>query len=135
MKKIISLTLIAIVIGLTNCKKEEVSLSACSEVDMLEEQRLDIVKKIQEKYAYEPLFKRRFDQERVAWTQYTTRRLRALYPRDWDRVYRKEFGKEEFNDCKCKELVRLKKMRIIELEYYLDGSPDNQNECPSLQNE
>ena len=51
--------------------------------------------------------------EQVYWIQYRDRRLRAIYPKKWDQHYRKNYGKEVFNPCKCKkELLRLSESRI-----------------------
>ena len=72
---------------------------------------------------------------RVYWIQYRDRRLRAIYPKKWDQHYRKNNGKEVFNPCKCRELLRLSERRIEDLQMYLIGGPADQQDCPSKLNE
>jgi hypothetical protein len=57
-----------------------------------------------------------------------------MYPRSWDNFYRKKFGRKEFNTCKCQEMVRMAKVRITDLEMYINGSPAGQADCPSMLN-
>ena len=95
---------------------------------------LDLITLIKEKHKDSTLFLERFDMSQVYWIQYQNRHLRALYPEDWDRHYRKKYGKEVFNPCKCKELTRMTAARVEELKMFLKGGPDDQKECPSIWN-
>ena len=72
--------------------------------------------------------------EQVYWIQYRDRRLRAIYPKKWDEHYRNNYGKEVFNHCKCKELLRLSESRLEDLQMYLMNGPDDQQNCPSMLN-
>lgn len=107
----------------------------CTQFDEVDRQMLDMVETIKSKHADDAIFLERFKMEQVFWIQYRDRHLRALYPRDWDRHFRKKFGKEVFNPCKCKELTRFTMNRIKELEHWLEGGVKGQDECPSFWND
>lgn len=106
----------------------------CAEFDIADKEMLDLMEAIKQKYSEEELFLERFDMSQVYWIQYQSRHLRALYPEDWDSHYRKIYGKEVFNPCKCKELARMTRARIKELQMYMAGGPNGQEECPSIWN-
>ncbi|MEQ8237845.1 MAG: hypothetical protein RIA69_01465 [Cyclobacteriaceae bacterium] len=95
---------------------------------------LTITSQVNEKYSSDKAFLEDFKMEQVFWIQYRDRRLRAMYPRSWDNFYRKKFGREEFNTCKCQEMVRMAKIRIADLEMYINGSDAEQADCPSMLN-
>ncbi len=131
------LLLIAIVVtvGLSACQnKSEAKLDPCTELDQVDKEMLDLLESIKTMHKSEEFFQKRFEMSQVYWIQYRNRHIRALYPKDWDRNYRKEYGKEVFNSCKCKDLIRMTKMRIEELNMWIDGGPSNQKECPSSWN-
>lgn len=96
---------------------------------------LDLIEQVRAKYQTNQRFLRNFNMEQVYWIQYRDTHLKAIYPEDWSRHYRKEFGKEVFNPCKCKEMTRYTKERIKELKLWMSGGPAEQDNCPSLWNE
>ncbi len=103
----------------------------CATFDQLDRQMLDLIQEIKDTHATDVKFLEEFNMEQVFWIQYRDTHLRAIYPKDWDRHYRQNFGKEIFNPCKCKEMVRMTRLRIRELELWKTGGPVQQNECPS----
>ncbi|MEM9897364.1 MAG: lysozyme inhibitor LprI family protein [Bacteroidota bacterium] len=108
----------------------------CAQFDEADRIMLDLINEIKSKHAENSKFLDRFNMEQVYWIQYRDTHLRALYPLDWNREYRKKFGKEVFNPCKCKELTRFTEQRIAELNLWLEKSPiPDQSECPSLWNQ
>ena len=56
-------------------------------------------------------------------------------PKNGISIIRKNNGKEVFNPCKCRELLRLSERRIEDLQMYLIGGPADQQDCPSKLNE
>lgn len=117
----------------SSCNGPE-DIDHCSEFDAIDLEMLNLINKIQTKHQDNKRFLSNFNMEQVYWIQYRDNHLRAIYPQDWDRKYRKEYGKEVFNPCKCKEMTRFTKERIKELKLWLKGGPGGQNECPSLWN-
>lgn len=107
----------------------------CTEFDQVDREMLDIIGEIKSKYKKDQEFLLRFNDVQVYWIQYRDRRLRAMYPKKWDLYYRKTYGKEVFNPCKCEELTRLTKVRIAELNMYLDGNSADQQDCPTVMKE
>ncbi len=107
----------------------------CAKFDKVDRQMLDLIKKIKQKHASNKKFLSKLTKEQVFWIQYRDSHLEAIYPNDWDRHYRKNYGKEVFNPCKCKEMVRFTENRIEELNLWLSGGPSEQSDCPSLWNE
>ncbi|MEM6522597.1 MAG: hypothetical protein AAGF85_10665 [Bacteroidota bacterium] len=105
-------------------------LEICEEFDELAFEQKALLDSIRLKYRGDQLFINRFNREQINWIQYQDKRLRALYSKDWDRHYRKEYGKPAFNGCKCKELIRLSKFRNADLRTYLNGPNVNQQDCP-----
>lgn len=116
------------------CNTTSTPENPCEAFDDLEVQLLDRIEQIKSKHSGDREFLRKLDNEQVYWIQYRNRRLRAMYPEDWDRIYRKQFGKETFNSCKCLEMLRMSENRMEDLAYYLDGAPNGQEDCPSVQN-
>lgn len=105
-------------------------LEICEQFDELAFEQKAILDQIREKYKGDKSFISRFNQEQISWIQYQDKRLRSLYSKDWDRHYRKEYGRPLFNGCKCKELIRLSKIRNDDLKIYLNGPTANQQDCP-----
>ncbi len=120
---------------LSACENQPKNVDPCTEYDQVEKERLDLVASIETKFEKNGFFRKRFTMSQVYWIQYRNRHMRALYPQDWDRQYRKEHGEEVFNTCKCKELTRMTKARISELKMWIEGGPTDQQECPSTWNE
>ena len=113
----------------------EDTYAVCSTFDENDLMMNDLIREIKEKYKSNRFFGPEFDMEQVYWIQYRDKRLRSIYPYDWNTYYRREYGKEVFNPCKCEELNRMTLRRIKELELYLQGGPSDQKECPSIWNE
>lgn len=135
MKKLIQLLMITCAIMLAGCEQtEEDPYAVCTEYDELDSRILDLMDQVKTRHEGDRVFLQRFEMEQVYWIQYMNRRLRAIYPQDWKRYYRKEFGEDVFNPCKCKEMVRLAKNRIKDLEMYIKGAPRDQKDCPSMLN-
>jgi hypothetical protein len=119
-----------------SCGKKENSIQVyCDEFDKLDQEMLELIGKIQQKYGENKKFLSNFNMEQVYWIQYRDHHLKSLYPQDWNRYYRKNFGKEVFNPCKCQEMTRFTKQRNDELRLWLSGGVSEQSECPSLWNE
>jgi len=133
MKNFIS-TLICccILLACNEQKGSEEFETACDEMDAVDLEMTKMVNKISN--LHEGIFKKRLEMSQVYWRQYRNRHLRALYPEDWKRVYAKEVGSEVFNQCKCKEITRMTKNRIKELEMFFEGGPYDQQECPNTWN-
>lgn len=138
-KFIIIVTLIIVVAG---CKKSTSNNSyegkeytaVCEQFDELAFEQKDLLDQIRSKFKKNKLFIAKFNQEQISWIQYQDNRLRSLYPEDWDRFYRKNYGVNIFNGCKCKELIRLSKIRNDDLRVYLDGPNSTQQDCPTQGN-
>ena len=111
------------------------SQDPCSEFDVVDLEMLNLIEEIKTKHADNQKFLSNFNMEQVYWIQYRDHHLKSLYPKDWKRHYRKEYGKEVFNPCKCKEMTRYTKDRIEELNRWLEGGPSDQDDCPSLWNQ
>ena len=130
-----SLLIIAI-LALSGCapSSEKYDLSKyreiCEEFDELAIEQKAMLDQIRAKYNADKSFIARFNQEQISWIQYQDKRLRSLYPKDWDTFYRKNYGKSTFNGCKCIELIRLSKIRNSDLKNYLEGPNGNQQDCP-----
>lgn len=127
------LLILLTIIMLIACNEQKPK-DPCTELDEVDLQMLNMLDSIKTKYKSEELFENRFKLAQVSWTQYRDRHLRALYPKDWDRVYRAENSRELFNSCICKEMSRLTQLRIDELNMYFQGGPGEQQECPSSWN-
>ncbi len=136
--KAVILLLISILIlfscSTSNNERSEVYENACLEMDAVDLEMMNLVGKIKASHKNINFFAKNFEEEQLYWRQYRNRRLRALYPADWGRIYGENYG-DTFNQCKCKEVVRMTKIRIEELNMYLEGGPDEQAECPSVLNE
>jgi len=132
-----TLLLSVILIVQFGCKNQSNAdpYAPCTEFDKYDLKMLNLINEIKEKHKEDRLFLTEFRMIQVYWIQYRDRRLRTIYPKNWDQHYRKEIGKDIFNPCKCKELLRLTKNRIEELEMYLKKGPADQAECPSMLNE
>lgn len=116
-----------------SCNQEETKnyKDICKEFDNLAIEQKQILEEIRVKYNSDKNFIKRLNEEQISWIQFQDKRLRALYPNDWDSHYRKIYGKETFNACKCKELIRLSRIRNNDLKVYLVGDSD----CPAQGNE
>tara|TARA_X000001036_G_scaffold417974_2_gene436410 strand:+ start:268 stop:669 length:402 start_codon:yes stop_codon:yes gene_type:complete len=132
MKNILFLFIILIVNGCQFEKKN--NMDACKKFDELDTKILGLMDKIEVKHKGDRYFLEAFSMEQVYWIQYRDRRLRAIYPKKWDQHYRKNYGKEVFNSCKCKELLRLSERRVEDLQMYLMNGPADQQNCPSMLN-
>lgn len=133
--KIIAFLLLAIFSGCNEKSKNSPYtsmdyLEICEEFDSYAFEQKELLAQIREKYKADQTFITRFNEEQISWIQYQDRRLRSLYPKDWDRFYRKNYGVETFNGCKCKELIRLSEIRKKELMVYLEGTDPSQENCP-----
>ena len=102
----------------------------CEEFDKYAFEQKSLLDQIRAKYKDDKHFINTFNQEQISWIQYQDKRLRALYPKDWDTYYRKNYGEPTFNGCKCKELIRLSKIRNEDLKIYLEGPSAGQEGCP-----
>ena len=103
----------------------------CTEFDGTDRIMLDLIDEVKAKFSYDKKFLKEFNLEQVYWIQYRDHRLRSLYPKDWNKHYRKNYGKDVFNPCKCMELNRMTLLRIEELQLFIDGGPKEQFDCPS----
>ena len=116
-------------------KTEQISYKdVCEGYDVIDAEMLQVIDKIEEVFSADRQFLARFRDSQVYWIQYKDRHLRALYSKDWDLFYRKNYSKQVFNSCKCKELIRLTELRVKELKWYLNDGPSDQNDCPSAWN-
>ena len=132
--KNILLTLIILI--LNSCRFEKNNeVDVCATFDEIDAKIVALMDEIQVKHKDDRPFLDAFNMEQVYWVQYRDRRLRAIYPKKWDQHYRKNNGKEVFNPCKCRELLRLSERRIEDLQMYLIGGPADQQDCPSKLNE
>ncbi len=131
MKKLV---LISFVTYLSFSCNTSTDLDFCAEFDKKDFKMLNLIEVIRNKHASDAEFINKFDDAQVYWIQYRDRTLRALYPKDWSLHYRAEYGKEVFNACKCKELLRMTELRVDELELWNIGNPKNQSDCPSSRN-
>lgn len=137
MKNISLLTMLAFLISIS-CKQADRTnpyegmdyKEVCKEFDELAYEQKDLLDQIRSKFKSDKLFISRFNDEQISWIQYQDKRLRSLYRKDWDRFYRKNYGVPVFNGCKCKELIRLSKIRNQDLKVYLIGPDESQEECP-----
>ncbi len=102
----------------------------CGEFDKYAFEQKSLLDQIRAKYKDDKHFINTFNQEQISWIQYQDKRLRGLYPKDWDTYYRKNYGKRIFNGCKCIELIRLSKIRNADLKIYLEGPGAGQEGCP-----
>lgn len=125
MKPLIFVILSSIVCG--GCS-ESALLTPCTEFDQLDRKMLDIHEEIKVQYASHENFLKKLRDAQVYWLQYRDRHIRALYPQD-KKKYKEEYG-DTYSQCKCDEMNRLTKLRIIELEIWLNGS-DMHRGCPS----
>ena len=114
---------------------EKDPFQACRDFEKKDQEMLDLEEKIKVKYRADKVFIDLFEDTQVHWIQYRIRRVRALYPRDWDKVYREKYGREVFNPCKCEENLRLTSLRVEELKAYLDNRAGDYSECPTVFNE
>jgi uncharacterized protein YecT (DUF1311 family) len=132
MKKIIFIMAFASIYGCQTTGEE--TTNSCTQFDKMDAQMLAIIDAINAKNSDDDKFITAFSMEQVYWIQYRDRRLHAIYPENWDHHYRVAYGKELFNSCKCQELLRLSINRMEELKMYLDGGPEDQQNCPNKLN-
>ncbi|MEQ8470001.1 MAG: hypothetical protein RIC35_02380 [Marinoscillum sp.] len=132
MKKYLFLLLIPI---LTACGGNENIPDPCAEFDSVDLEMLNLIKSIKQKYSADKLFVEKLEMSQVYWVQYRDRHIRAIYPKDWDRVYRKEYNDGVFNICKCQELSRMTHNRVDDLKLFTSGGPKDQQDCPSVWSE
>ena len=125
----------AATLTLLGCSKRyDDPFAICSDFDATDRQMLMLIDDIKSKFSDDNEFLAEFNLEQVYWIQYRDHRLKSLYPKDWNRFYRKNYGKEVFNPCKCHELNRMTLLRIDELNLFLTGGPEGQEDCPSMFN-
>ncbi len=99
----------------------------CSDLDAADLEMLTVHNEIKKQYADDERFLKRLQDAQVYWIQYTNRHIRSLYPKE-KRYYEETYGKT-YNQCKCKELTKLTKLRAKELSMWLDGNKGD--ECPT----
>jgi len=128
-KALFSLVFLCIVAFSCNNKEGK---DPCTEFDKVDKEMLDLIDAINSKYYTNKRFLKNFNMEQVYWINYRDHHLKSVYPEDWSRYYRKEFGTEVFNPCKCKEMTRFTLERIKELKLWMKGGPKGQGDCPSL---
>jgi hypothetical protein len=109
--------------------------ASCTAFDEVDANMLQLIEQVNQKHVGNKSFLEAFKMEQVYWIQYRDRRIRSMYPKNWDRFYRKNYGRETFNSCKCQELLRLAENRMDDLNMYLVGGPRDQESCPSMLNE
>ena len=63
-------------------------MDACKKFDELDTKILSLMDKIEVKHKNDHHFLEAFNMEQVYWIQYRDRRLRAIYPKKWDRHHR-----------------------------------------------
>lgn len=126
------LAILVFLLTLVSCSTQESSEDSCTSFDALDLKMLNLIEQIQLKHKDDAKFLHNFNMEQVYWIQYRDTHLKAIYPRDWSRHYRKKYGKELFNPCKCKEMTRYTQERIKELKLWLNKGPEGQDDCPSL---
>jgi hypothetical protein len=103
----------------------------CQKFDTLDKEMRRVLNEIRTQYKSDQVFIKKLNSSQAYWIPYMNSHVRAIYPKDWDRVYRKEYGRTEFNECKCKELNKLMFKRIEDLTAFLD--PDyGQDDCPGV---
>ena len=124
------LTAVLIVLAISACQSEE--KDPCTKFDEVDREMLGLINQIRTKHSDNKKFLSNFNMEQVYGINYRDHHLKSVYPEDWSRYYRKEFGKEVFNPCKCKEMTRFTYNRIEELKLWLSNGPSGQDECPSL---
>lgn len=140
MRKIVIISfLLSILIGCQKNQKRDTETRTyqdiCAGYDAIDKEMLDVIEVIETENKSNIKFLERFRNEQIYWIQYKDRRMRALYPEDWDLYYRKNYGKQVFNACKCKELIRMTDERVTELRIYLNGNgPEDQRDCPTSWN-
>jgi len=117
------------IIILASCNKTNVKYAdSCEEFNAIDLQLLNTIESINEKYKREKLFLQHFKNSQIYWIQYRDRQVRALYPLKKE-DYSKQYG-ESYGLCKCKELTKLSKIRLKELERWLN-EPNKTAECPN----
>jgi hypothetical protein len=133
MKNVFFLFFFLLFISCTQQEKDP--FQACKDFEKADQEMRELFDEINERYKDDKVFLALFKDAHVRWIQYRIRRVRALYPRDWDRHYREKYGRETFNSCKCKENLRLTQLRVEELSVYLDGNTNEYKDCPVISNE
>ncbi len=131
----ISLSIISLVLIIGCNPESKGTYDACTEFDQLDKEMTLLINDIENKFVGNREFIDAFNMEQVYWIQYRDRRLRSMYPKNWDTYYRKNYGKDVFNPCKCQELLRLANNRMDDLKLYVSGGPEDQESCPSMMNE
>ncbi len=125
-----------IILGIVACNPEEKDpYTSCTDFDKIDTEMLQLIDQINQKHRNNAAFLDAFNMEQVYWIQYRDRRLRSIYPKNWDTFYRKNYGRDVFNPCKCQELLRLAENRMDDMRMYIDGGPADQADCPSMLNE
>lgn len=132
MKKTLLLVTCAFLLSCQTEKKN--GYAVCSDFDGVDAEILSVIDQVNSQNAGDKEFLVAFKSEHLYWIQYRDKRLRSMYPKNWDTYYRKTFGKDVFNPCKCQELLRLSENRLKDLKMYLNGGPSDQKDCPSMLN-
>lgn len=110
----------------SNCgQKQETSSdkTVCEIYDEVDLKMLNIIELISDEYQHDEKFLAAFKDAQIYWIQYRNRQAKAVFP-----LQPKEY---EYNvgDCKCKLYTELTRIRIKELEKWLDGVSADE-ECP-----
>lgn len=120
---------LVVILSTAACTQQNKDFDHCEELNVVDREMLDIIDQIEEKYKDDQEFLTRFKDAQIYWIQYKDRHVRAMFP------YKKKYYKENFgmtyNYCKCKEWIRLTKLRNKELRRWLDGPSKEQEECPN----
>lgn len=130
MRKLPWLLVALLLISFASCNTEKAAelKNACKELDNVDLKMLKIIDDIRDRYKTEDTFLKRFENSQIYWIQYKDRHVRALYPGKKE-DYKKLYG-TEYNNCKCKEWVRLTKLRIEEIERWIKPKAEG-DLCPS----
>ncbi len=93
--------------------------TACEQLDEIDLQMLNMIKQIKNEYKHDQKFLAAFNDAQLYWTQYRNRQVKAIFPLTPN--------KYEYNvgECKCEVYRDLTKLRVKELQKWLDGVPEN----------
>ena len=103
---------------LLQCAPPEMQ-TACEQLDEIDLQMLNMIKQIKSEYEHDQKFLAAFNDAQLYWTQYRNRQVKAIFPLSPN--------KYEYNvgECKCEVYRDLTKLRVKELQKWLDGVPEN----------
>jgi uncharacterized protein YecT (DUF1311 family) len=123
--KVINASWIAFIL-LISCQSNP-KQNPCDKFDALDLKMLKLIELIEKKNSSNKRFLNSFKESQIYWIQYRNRQLKALYPLN-NEHYEKEFG-SDYNLCKCVEHTRLTKIRIKELERWVEQEDVNIPTC------